>query len=318
MAAGQAVAQTGTAAPTAKAQLAVLWHAGAVLAMTGGLDSSVPNMARVYNYWLNGKDNYAADRAEADRLVKLYPPLPSLVRENRAFVIEAAGWAARHGIGQFIDLGAGFPVSPSVHQAAREVLPAARVAYVDIDRVVFTHAAALLATDDGVAAVEADLTDPVAVLCAREMREVIDPAQPVCVIVGAVLHFLTADDARRVTAGYRQLVAPGSCLVVSVARYDDDVLAKQLADEYKAAQFVNHSLAEIASFFSGWRLVSPWVTEAGAWQHEKTLTPLASRTGHVMAGVALLKRHDPAPLALPIQQAQSRRRARTTAGKRGC
>jgi O-methyltransferase involved in polyketide biosynthesis len=123
--------------------------------------------------------------------------------------------------------------------------------------VVFTHAAALLATDDGVTAVEADLTDPVAVLCAREMREVIDPAQPECVILGAVLHFLMADDARQVTAGYRQLVAPGSCLVVSVARYDDDVLAKQLADEYKAPQFVNHSLAEITSFFAGWRLVRP-------------------------------------------------------------
>ena len=148
----------------ATARRAVLWHAGAVLAMTSGLDTAVPNMARVYNYWLGGKDHFAADRAEADRLVELYPPLPALVRENRAFLIQAAGWAARQGIGQFIDLGAGFPASPSIHQAARAVRPAAQVAYVDIDPVVLSHAAALLATDDGVAAVGADLRDPAAVL----------------------------------------------------------------------------------------------------------------------------------------------------------
>ena len=76
--------------------------------MTSALDTSVPNMARVYNYWLGGKDHFAADRAEADRLVALYPPLPALARENRGFLIEAAGWAARQGIGQFMDLVPGF------------------------------------------------------------------------------------------------------------------------------------------------------------------------------------------------------------------
>jgi S-adenosyl methyltransferase len=141
----------------------VLRHAGTVLAVTSALDTSVPNMARIYNYWLGGKDHFAADRAEADTLVALYPPLPALVRENRKFLVKAVGWAARQGIGQFIDLGAGLPVSPSVHQAARAVLPAARVAYVDIDPVVLTHAVALLATGDGVAAVDADLCDPAAV-----------------------------------------------------------------------------------------------------------------------------------------------------------
>jgi S-adenosyl methyltransferase len=202
-AAGQAADQARLAAAAAQARPIVLRRARAVLAMTDGLDTSVPNVARVYDYWLGGKDNYAADRAEAERLVKLYPPLPALVRENREFLIGAVTWTARQGIGQFIDLGAGLPTSTSlpVHQAARAVLPAARVAYVDIDRVVVTHAVALLATDDGVAAINADLTDPVAVLCAREMREVIDPAQPVCVILGAVLHFCDADTARQVTAG---------------------------------------------------------------------------------------------------------------------
>ena len=95
-------------------------------AVTAGFDPATPNMARVYDYWLGGKDHFPADRAEAERLLGIYPPLRDLVRENRAFVIQAVNWAARQGIGQFIDLGAGLPASPAVHQAARKVLPAAR------------------------------------------------------------------------------------------------------------------------------------------------------------------------------------------------
>ena len=97
-------------------------------------------MARVYNYWLGGKDHFAADRAEADHLLEIYPPLRDLVRENRAFVTRAVAWAAGQGISQFIDLGAGLSASPAVHEAARAVLPAARVAYVDTDSVVLAHA----------------------------------------------------------------------------------------------------------------------------------------------------------------------------------
>ena len=200
-----------------------------------GFDSSVPNMARVYDCWLGGKDHYAADRDEAGRLLRIYPPLREMVRENRAFLAQAVTWAAGQGIGQFIDLGAGLPTVQNTHEVARAVLPAARVAYVDIDPVVLAHARALLATSDGVTAVAADLRDPAAVLATRELRAVIDPAEPVGVILGAVLHFLDADAARQVTAGYARLMAPGSCLVISVARYDDEALGKRLAAEYTAA-----------------------------------------------------------------------------------
>jgi hypothetical protein len=284
MAAGMAAAAAGVAAAAATARLVVLRHAGAVLAaMTSGVDTTVPNMARVYNYWLGGKDHSAADRAEADRLVALYPPLRDLVRENRAFLIKAAGWAARQGIGQFIDLGAGLPASPSVHQAAREVLPAARVAHVDIDPVVVAHATALLATGDGVAAVGADLRDPAAVLGHEDLRAVIDPARPVCVILGAVLHFLDPDAACAVTAGYVSLLAPGSCLVLSCARFEDEDLAKQLAAEYTASTWYNHSPADITGFFDGLELAEAGVTEARTWPW-RTLAA-DDRTGHVLVGV---------------------------------
>jgi SAM-dependent methyltransferase len=290
MAAHEAAAAAGMAADTATARPVVLRHARAVLAMTTEFDTSVPNTARVYDYWLGGKDHFAADRAEAERLVALYPPLSALVRENRAFLIKTASWAAQQGIGQFIDLGAGLPASPAVHQAARAVRPAARVAYVDTDPVVLAHARALLATGDGVTAVDADLRYPAAVLGHGELRAVINPARPACVILGAVLHFLDPAAARAVTAGYLSLLAPGSYLVISCARFEDEQLAKQLAEEYTAATWYNHSPGDIVAFFDGLELAGPGVTEARTWPDQP---PEADdRNGHVLVGVGRIPASD--------------------------
>jgi hypothetical protein len=276
------------AAAAATARSAVLRHAGAVLAVTAAFDPTTPNVARVYDHWLGGKDAFPADRGEADRMLEIYPPLTDMVRENRAFVAEAAAWAAGKGISQFIDLGAGLPASPSVHQAARGVMPTARVAYVDNDAVVLSHARALLATRDGVITVAADLRDPEAVLANPELRAVINPASPVCVIFGAVLHFTHADAARAVTAGYVQRMVPGSCLVISVASFDDEALAKQLAEEYTAAEWHNHPAADVASFFTGLDMVGPGVAEAHTWRSWQTQPVFRRREGHVLAGVARL------------------------------
>jgi len=284
IAAGGPAAQADVAG-AAKARPVVLGLSGAVLAVTG-FDPSVPNTARVYNYWLGGKDHFPADRAEAELLLEICPQLRDLVRENRAFITEAVGWAARQGIAQFIDLGAGLPVTPAVHQAARAVLPAARVAYIDIDPVVLSHARALLAISDGVAAVEADLRDPAAVLADPQLRAVIDLREPVCVILAAVLHFLDADAARQVTAGYTRLIGPGSCLVISVACYDDEALGKRLSAEYTAATWHNHLRADVDSFFAGLDLVGPGVTEAQTWRAWMPVPVLRRREGHVLAGVA--------------------------------
>ena len=240
---------------------------------------------RAPNRLRGGKENFAADREEAERLLEIYPQLRDLVRENRQFVTRAVTWAAQQGIGQFIDLGAGLPASPAVHATARAVLPSARVIYVDNDPVVLAHARALLATGDGVAAVAADLRDPEAVLTDPEMRAVIDLAEPVCVILGAVLHFLDADAARAVTAGYARLIAPRSCLVISAASYDDEAFGKRLSAEYTAGQFFNHPHADIVSFFAGLELVGPGVTEAQTWRAWMPEPVLRRREGHVLAGV---------------------------------
>ena len=253
--------------------------------MTGGFDPATPNMARVYSRLLGGKDHFPADRAEADVLLEIYPPLAEMARDNRAFVAEAVTWAAGQGIGQFLDLGAGLPATPAVHEAARAVLPAARVAYVDTDPMVLSHARALLAAP-GVAVVAADLRDPAAVLADPELRAVIDPAEPVCVILGAVVHFLDAGTAWEVTAGYARLIAPGSCLVISCASYDDEALAKRLAAEYTAGVFVNHTREDVVSFFAGLDLVGPGVSEAQTWRAWHPEPVLRHREGHVLAGVA--------------------------------
>ena len=165
------------------------------------------------------------------------------------------------------------------------VLPLARVAYVDIDPVVLSHARALLATSDGVAAVEADLRDPAGVLAHPDLRAVIDPARPVGIILGAVLHFLDADAARAVNTGYARLMAPGSCLIISVACYDDEALGKQLSAEYTAATWHNHSHADVVSFFAGLELVGPGVTEAQTWRAWMPEPVVRRRVGHVLAGV---------------------------------
>jgi O-methyltransferase involved in polyketide biosynthesis len=253
-----------------------------------GLDPAAPNTARVYSRLLGGKDHFPADRAEADLLLEIYPPLAEMVHENRAFLAEAVTWAAGQGISQFLDLGAGLPTLPAVHQAARAVLPGARVAYVDIDPMVLSHARALLA-GPGVAAVAADLCDPAAVLADPELRAAIDPAEPVCVILGAVFHFLNAGTAREATAGYARLIVPGSCLVISCASFDDEALAKRLAAEYTAGQFINHSHEDVVSFFAGLDLVGPGVSEAATWRPWHPEPVLRRRDGHVLAGVARVK-----------------------------
>jgi len=239
--------------------------------------------------YYSGKDNFPADRGEADTLLAIYPPLAEMARENRAFIAKTVTWAACQGIGQFLDPGVGLPTALTVDRIARMTLPAARVAYVDLDPIVLSHARALLAAPV-VAAVAADLRDPASVLSDPDLRAVLDPAEPACIIFGVVLHFLDAGTAREVTAGYARLIVPGSCPVISCAAFDDGVnLAKRLAAEYTAGQFINHSREDVRSFFVGLEMVGPGVSEAATWRPWQPQPVLRRRDGHVLAGVARRK-----------------------------
>lgn len=232
-----------------------------------GLDTSRPNIARVYDYWLGGRDNFAADRKLAERLAKWYPPWVQACRDNRAFVERAVTWAATRGIGQFLDLGAGLPTSPYVHEVARAVVPGSRVAYVDDDRVVVSHIRALFAHwDDGIAAVQADLAAPAVVLANPELRAVIDPGQPVCVLLGLVLHFIDADAAREVVAGYGRLAPPGSVIAVSTLCCADEELFGRTRKAYTPAELYNHSREQTAGFLGGLEVIPPGVVVGRAWR----------------------------------------------------
>jgi O-methyltransferase involved in polyketide biosynthesis len=253
-----------------------------------GLDTGRPNIARVYDYWLGGKDHFAADRELAARLAELYPPWVQACRDNRAFVERAVTLAAQQGIGQFLDLGAGLPTHPAVHEAARAVNPGARVCYVDNDPVVVRHGAALLAGPDGIAAAEADLTDPQAVWGSPAVRAVIDPGEPVCVILALVLHFLDAGQAQRVTAGYASRAVPGSALVISAGRNDDPEMWEQVREKYTAAVLHNHDRDEVLSFFAGLEMVPPGLAPVHAWRAGMTTVPGESPgSAYVLGGVAV-------------------------------
>jgi len=173
-------------------------------AASPGNDPARPAAARIYDYLLGGKDNYAVDRAAAERVLAVAPDQRQLARANRAFAIRAVGLLAEAGIQQFMDLGTGFPTSPSVHEAARRADPAARVVYVDYDPLVHVHNTALLAQDDQVVSVRADIRQPEAILEHPDVTRLIDFGQPVGVLCVAVLHLVRdSEDPAGIVARFR-------------------------------------------------------------------------------------------------------------------
>jgi S-adenosyl methyltransferase len=242
-----------------------------------GIDPSRPNVARVYDVLAGGRDNFSADRAEAERLLAACPELSGMVRDNRAFLGRAVTWAASQGIAQFLDLGTGLPLRPAVHERARAVTPDARVAYVDNDPMACSHVRALLATDEGVQSARADLTDASAVLGHEAVKAVIDPAESVCVILGLVLSLMPAGQAREVVAGYADLVVPGSLVALSCWHFADDEVREQLAAAFTSADLHNHAEEDLAAFLGGLELVPPGIAPAAG------LRPGQSRGALVLA-----------------------------------
>ena len=179
------------------------------------IDASVPNAARVYDCFLGGKDNFAVDRELAQKILEVLPDTADVCRDNRDFLQRAVRFlAGEAGIRQFLDIGSGLPTMGNVHEVAQEAAPGVRVAYVDYDPVVLSHARALLAKGKDVVVAEGDLRSPEAILADERVRQLIDFSQPVAVLLVAMLHFVT--DADRPYDAVRTLVdalAPGSYLV---------------------------------------------------------------------------------------------------------
>jgi hypothetical protein len=223
-------------------------------------------------------------------MLAVYPAIAAMYRDNRQFVTRAVTWAAGQGIARFLDLGAGLPTHPAVHESARHMIPDARVAYVDNDPLVVVHAEALLAKGAGgdVTAVRADLTDPESVLSHPDVAFVAGDAEPVCVILAAVLHFYDAPTAREIAGAYASWMPAGSVLVISCGHTDDSDLADKATEEYTASTWRNHSRADIASFFGELEMVPPGLALAHAWRGGMTEVPdRAAGAAYVLGGVAI-------------------------------
>jgi len=227
-------------------------------------DPTRPNIARVWDNWLGGKDNFAADRELAEKMLAVHPPTARMARENRQFLGRAVGYAAARGIRQFIDVGAGLPTALNTHDIAQSVDPQARVAYVDNDPIVISHARSLLAKSPGVIAVPGDMREPGRILADPGLTELIDLAEPGCVILSAILHFADAGQARDVAATYARAVVPGSYLIISCGSGNRSE-GENFTTEYTAARVYIHSLEEITSFFDGLELVPPGVVPVRLW-----------------------------------------------------
>ena len=236
------------------------------------LDTSVPHSARMYDYYLGGKDNFAADRAAADRVVELLPTVPTTARANRRFLGRAVRFAAEQGIRQFLDIGTGIPTAHNTHEAAQKVLPDARVVYVDNDPIVLVHARALLqgTTQGRTAYVDADFRDPQNILTSPQAKELLDFSQPVALMVVSLLHFFPdSDRPAEVLDGLKEVLPPGSALILSHATGDftpPDVAAA-VVRTYTAAgvSLTSRDHAEVLRFFDGMELVNPGLVPVHEW-----------------------------------------------------
>ncbi|MGH3239770.1 MAG: SAM-dependent methyltransferase [Spirillospora sp.] len=243
-----------------------------------GVDVTVPNVARMYDYYLGGKDNYAADREAAEKVIAVMPGSPVGARANRAFLMRAVRYlTAEAGITQFLDLGAGLPTRSNVHEVALAANPDARVVYVDWDPMVCAHSRALIRNPDNVGVIEADLRRPDTILEHETTRELLDFSRPVAVMLVSILHFVDgSDDPWGIVARYRDATVPGSHLVIS--HLTGDLVEKARPEETERAREIYRRTAspvhlrtrqDIGDLFKGYDLVDPGLVWLTGWRPDE-------------------------------------------------
>ncbi len=237
-----------------------------------GVDPTTPNVARMYDFYLGGKDNFAADREAAERIMKIMPHAPEWVRTNRGFLVRAVEALSELGLRQFVDIGTGLPTQDSVHQVARRRGRGARVVYVDVDPVVVSHGRALLATDADSTVIQADMREPEAILTHPETRALIDFERPVAVLLVAVLHFVPGDrEAAAIVSRLCSGLAPGSHLVISHITADEvapDVASegRQIYATTSLGSITPRTPAQVSALFDGLELLEPGLVGVEYWR----------------------------------------------------
>lgn len=256
--------------------------AGLIESNGSGLRTHEAHSARMYDYLLGGKDNYAADQEAAEGAVASFPTLRTAARENRAFLGRAVRYVVEEtGIRQFLDIGSGLPTAHNVHQVAQRHDPDARVVYVDNDPIVLTHGRALLSTDDRTTVIERDIRDPRSILEDPEATALLDFSKPVAVLAVAILHFITDEEnPGDIVAQLRAALAPGSVLVLSHATAEispETALGVQSAYRRQGVPLTLRDRAELTKLFDGFELVEPGIQVVSDW---RATVPESERPSH--------------------------------------
>ncbi|MCK9896458.1 SAM-dependent methyltransferase [Frankia sp. AgB32] len=243
------------------------------------LKTDQPHSARMYDYYLGGKDNFPADRAAAEQALASFPNARTASHANRAFMARTTRHlAGEAGIRQFLDIGTGIPTSPNLHEVAQSVAPQARVVYADNDPIVLTHARALLTgTAQGATAyLDVDLHDPQRILTAQELHDTLDLTQPVALSVLAIMHFVPdADDPHGLLRQLLDGLPAGSYLTLTHATADHDDGMERLAASYRASGIPaqQRTRAEVLRFFDGLDLLDPGLQIVHRWRPDPDTPP---------------------------------------------
>ncbi|GAA0367623.1 SAM-dependent methyltransferase [Actinoallomurus spadix] len=257
------------------------------------VDLSTPNAARMYDYFLGGKDNLAPDRAAAEMVLGIAPQIRLAARQNRAFLGRAVRYLAEAGIRQFLDIGTGLPTQNNVHEVAHTIAPDASVVYVDNDPVVLAHGRAILAGSQNVHIVQADLRRPEEILDDPEVRERLDFDRPVAILLVAIVHFLQdADDPEKVVARFRDALPSGGYLVLSHVCGDALPEAVEPVTEIyrrSSTPIITRSTERIRGLFGDLELVEPGLVNVSAWRPDNVESKLITERypqSYFLAGVA--------------------------------
>lgn len=255
------------------------------------LDTSKPTPARMYDYFLGGKDHFAVDRVAAAKVEEATPDTFDIVWENRHFLQRAVRYLAGQGVDQFLDLGTGLPTQGNVHEIAQEVNADARVVYVDIDPIVLAHGRALLATNPHTTVVTADMRDPKGVLGHPDVAGLLDFDRPVAVLFVAVFHFIRdTEDPAGIVRAFRDALAPGSYLALSHLTTEgppaEAVARTEEAYANATSPMIFRPRSAVERLFDGFDLVEPGLVRPWQWRPDDAAK---ERTEWLYAGVGKLR-----------------------------
>jgi hypothetical protein len=232
------------------------------------VDTTRPNAARIYDYFLGGSHHFAVDREAAEAAAAASPGLGARMRANRSFLTRAVRYLLAHDVDQFLDLGSGIPTVGNVHEIAQAANPEAKVVYVDIEPVAVAHARNLLRGTPNTAVIQADLRDPVKVLGDEQVRNMIDFSRPIGLLIVGTMHFVPdEDDPAGIVAGYREAMAPGSYLVMTHGTADEEMDQSRFQAVYArtGTPITLRSQSAVQAMFDGFELVGPGVVQLWRW-----------------------------------------------------